>query len=60
MERMIQALFSTETEAFKGLLAIQQLNAVNPMFCLRMRTALPPSALRRMKLKGTAQLAVVL
>jgi uncharacterized membrane protein len=28
MERMIQALFSTETEAFKGLLAIQQLNAV--------------------------------
>ncbi|HEY0177501.1 MAG TPA: hypothetical protein VGC08_14055, partial [Pedobacter sp.] len=28
MERMIQALFSTETEAFKGLLAIQQLDAV--------------------------------
>ncbi|CAM4374709.1 Uncharacterized membrane protein [Pedobacter westerhofensis] len=28
MERMIQALFPTETEAFKGLLAIQQLSAV--------------------------------
>jgi uncharacterized membrane protein len=28
MERMIQALFSTEAEAFKGLLAIQQLNEV--------------------------------
>ncbi|WP_090555701.1 DUF1269 domain-containing protein [Pedobacter hartonius] len=28
MERMIQALFSTETEAFKGLRAIQELNAL--------------------------------
>lgn len=28
MERMIQALFSTEEEAFKGLLAIQELNAL--------------------------------
>jgi uncharacterized membrane protein len=29
MERMIQALFSTETDAFKGLLAIQELSAVH-------------------------------
>ncbi|MCX2477820.1 DUF1269 domain-containing protein [Pedobacter sp. MC2016-15] len=29
MERMIQALFSTEKDAFKGLLAIQELSAVH-------------------------------